>query len=120
MNCSSQIRSDSTQQASGGWLEREDAGYHSTGPVFEVGYYEEMADDQQCAAVNSDSLGFVERMTAKGLLTKLKGKRLELARKAAEEALVERIKVPWVMAGNSIMRAVFVVDEGVLAVYYCD
>lgn len=46
MNWSTQVTSGLIQQASGGWLERAYAGYHSTGTVAEVEDYEEMVDDQ--------------------------------------------------------------------------
>lgn len=94
-------------------------GYHLTEPVVEVGGYGEMADDQQFAA-NLGSSSFVERMTAKGLLASLKGKRHEPARKAAEEEQVECMVAPWMMAGNLAVKVVVVVDRVIRALYYCN
>ncbi len=67
--------------------------------------------------MNLGSLSFDERMNSKGLRTNLKGKHLELAKRAAGEGLVEYMRVSWLSAEDLAPRVLVVVDEGIRAEY---
>lgn len=67
--------------------------------------------------MNLDSSSFDERMNLKGLMANLKGKHLELAKRAAGEDLVEYMRASWLSAEDLAPRVMVVVDEGIRAEY---